>query len=37
MAQNKSAVRRTIELTILAVIVICVGLVLLELYNNLFP
>jgi len=34
MAKDKTKARRTIELIILVVIIICVGLILVELYNN---
>ena len=34
MAKDKTKGRRTIELIVLVVIIICVGLILVELYNN---
>ncbi len=34
MAKGKTNGRRTIELIVLVVIIICVGLILVELYNN---
>ena len=34
MAKDKTKGRRTIELIVLVAIIICVGLILVELYNN---
>lgn len=34
MGQNKNSTRRSIELFFFAVILVCVGLVLVELYTN---